>query len=329
MQPPELDQSAIDALFMKSSATATSNTTSNVVAVKFGSKNSISSSQMQGLTALVQLFARGASFRFSTWLGTVTKFSLISVERVLFSEFLGNIVPDENYVASWEMAPVDAPCLAYLDICLVDPMIDLLLGGIGSASQRKHSTDITEIESAILDSVMQALCSEFSNAWRSAEIGVRHQKRLLSAYHSQAMPARDNALSLTFEVQVGNIQGGLTLLFSGLASDTLLRAVAKQEVRRAPSQLMKQRLQEKALTFHYGAILQLPIVKVSANAVQQLRPGSFLPLQLSTESPAVLLVAGKPMFHAQPVAAGQHKGAHLIQVAQVTPTQSSKRETES
>src|ERR1700735_4007817 len=142
MQTPELDQSAIDALFMKSSSTATSNI-GNVVSVKFGSKNSLSSSQMQGLTALVQLFARGASFRFSTWLGTVTKLSLSSVERVLFSEFLGNIVPDENYVASWEMAPVDAPCLAYMDICLIDPIIDLLLGGIGSSGMRKQSTDIT------------------------------------------------------------------------------------------------------------------------------------------------------------------------------------------
>jgi flagellar motor switch protein FliM len=325
MQTPELDQSAIDALFMKSSSTATSNI-GNVVSVKFGSKNSLSSSQMQGLTALVQLFARGASFRFSTWLGTVTKLSLISVERVLFSEFLGNIVPDENYVASWEMAPVDAPCLAYMDICLIDPVIDLLLGGLGASSMRKQSGDITEIESAILDSVMQAMCSEFTNAWRSADIGVRHQRRLLSAYHSQAMPARDNALSLSFEMQVGSTQGSLTLLFSGLASDTLLRAVAKQEIRRAPSQLMKQRLQEKALSFRYGAILQLPIVKVSAHAVQQLRPGSFLPLQLSTETPAMLLVAGKPMFQAQPVAAGMHKGAHLTQTAYVVSGSSQKRE---
>src|ERR1700731_2291794 len=195
MQTPELDQSAIDALFMKSSATASSNNIGNVVSVKFGSKNSISSSQMQGLTALVQLFARGASFRFSTWLGTVTKFSLISVERVLFSEFLGNIVPDENYVASWEMSPVDAPCLACRDVCLIDPIIDLLWGGLGSASLRKQSTEITEIEAAILDSVMHAMSAEFSNAWRSADIEVRHQKRLLSSYHSQPMPARDNAFS--------------------------------------------------------------------------------------------------------------------------------------
>ncbi|HWZ51326.1 MAG TPA: flagellar motor switch protein FliM [Granulicella sp.] len=326
MQTPELDQSAIDALFMKSSSTAAKENGSNVVSVKFGSKNSISSSQMQGLTALVQLFARSASFRFSTWLGAVTKVGLISVERVLFSEFLGNIVPDENYVASWEMAPVDAPCLAYMDVCLIDPIIDLLLGGIGAASLRKQSTEITEIESAILDSVMQAMCAEFSNAWRSADIEVRHQKRLLSSYHSQAMPARDNALCLSFEVQVGTTQGSMALLFSGLASDTLLRAVAKQEIRRAPSQLMKQKLQEKSLTFRYGAILQLPIVKVSAHAVQQLRPGSFLPLQLSTETPATLLVAGKPMFHAQPVAAGLHKGAFLTQVANVSSSTTRRRE---
>jgi flagellar motor switch protein FliM len=313
MQSPELDQSAIDALFMKSSTAAAAKGGAGVVPLKFGSTNSISSSQMQGLTALLQLFAHGVSFRMSTWLATAVKMSLVSAERVPFSEFLGTMVPDENYVASWRMDPVNAPCLAYTDICLIHPIIDLLLGGTGSTSLRRQPVEITEIEASILDSVMNAMCAEFSNAWRSAGIEIHHQQRLLSSSHSQAMPARDNALSLTFEMQIGNSQGSLTLLFSGLASDNLLGAIKAREIKRATSQTTKQRLQEKALAFRYGAILQLPTVKVSASALRQLQPGSVLPLQVPTDTPALFLVGGRPMFQARPVAAGLHKGAYLAQ----------------
>lgn len=320
MQTPELDLSAIEALNRKSAATAEAKSLSSITPVKFGSTHSISSSQMQGLTALVQLFACGVSFRLGTWLGTTAKVSLVSVERLLFSEFLGTIAPDKGYVASWKMEPVNAPCLAYMDVCLIDPVVDLLLGGTGSISMGRQPAEVTEIEASILDSVMHAICAEFNNAWKPAAIEVHHQERLLSSYHSQVMPARDNALCLRFEMRVGAAQGSLTLLFSGLASDTLLRAIKTQEARRVPSQTMKQRLKERALVFRYGVTLQLPIVKVSAQAVRCLEPGSLLPLHVSTESPAVLLVAGKPMFHARPVSAGLHKGAYLTHAAYASPS---------
>lgn len=315
METGELDQNAIDALFRKSSVSSVETGGGNVVPIKLGSTKSISGSQMQGLTALVQLFARGVSFRLGALLGAAAKVSMVSVERVLFSDFLGGITLDENYVASWRIEPTNAPCLVYMDTCLVDPVVDLLLGGTGSASLRRQPPDLTEIETSILDSVMQAMCAEFTNAWSSAAIEVRHQQRVLSSYHSQAMPARDNALCLGFEMQVGATQGSLTLLFSSLASDTLLRAVEMQESTHAASRTVKQQLRERALAFRYGITLQLPIVNVSTQAVRGLQPGSILPLPVPTESSSVLLVAGKPMFYAQPVSTGLHKGAYLTQRA--------------
>jgi flagellar motor switch protein FliM len=313
MQNPELDQSAIDALFLKSSATAKEQAGLKVVPVKFGSTSSISSAQMQGLKALVQLFARGIGFRFGAWLGAAVKMSLVSVERIVFGDFLGSIVPDENYVAAWNMEPVNAPCFVCMDISLIDPMIDLLLGGTGSTSLRHQPGDITDIEAAILDSVMHEMCSEFTNAWKAAGIEVRHQQRLLSSSHSQAMPARDNPICLSFELQVNSFQGSLQLLLSGLASDTLLRAIKAEQARRAPSPALKQKLRDKALTFRYGASLQLPIAGVSAQAIHCLQPGSILPLNVSTQVPAVFMVAGTPMFYSQPIAAGPHRGAYLTQ----------------
>jgi flagellar motor switch protein FliM len=286
-----------------------------IVPVKFGSTNSLSSSQMQGLTALVQLFARGVSFRLGAWLGTAVRVSLVSAERILFSEFLDTIGAHDSYVASLKMEPVNSSCLAYLDFSLIDPTIDLLLGGSGSASLSREPSDITDIEVSILDSVMHEICDELSNAWKSLSIEVHHQQRLLSSHHGQAMPVRDSALSLSFEVLIGHAQGSLRFLFSGLATDTLLRAITTENTKRTPSPALKQKLQERALRFRYGASLQLPIVSISAHALNTLEPGSVLPLRVSTDTPAVFMVAGKTMFHAQPVATGLRRGAYLTQTA--------------
>lgn len=287
----------------------------HVMPVKFGSTNSISSSQMMGLTSLIQLFTRGVSFRLSAWLGTAVRVSMISIERVLFGEFLSNITPDDHYVASLRMYPVDAPSSAYLGISLVDPMIDLLLGGSGSISLRPEPAEITEIEVSILASVMQEVCLELSNAWGSVGIEIRHQQRLLSSYHGQAMPVRDNALCLSFEMQIGQVQGSLQFVFSGLASDALLRAITIENATRAPSPALRQRLRQCAQRFRYGATLQLPAVAVSAHALNRLQPGSILPLGISADDPAVLMVGGKPLFHAHPVASGARRGAYLTKAA--------------
>ncbi len=313
MQIPELDQSTTDALFRKSSATAAADTERNVVPLRFGATNSISSGQMHGLTALVQLFARGVSFRLGAWLGTSVTLSLVSAERILFSEFLGKIIPDASYIASWKMEPVNAACLAYMDMAFVDPIIDLLLGGKGSNSVSLQPGEITDIEASILDSVMEEMCAEFSNSWKSSGIEVHHQKRLLSSYDGQAMPVRDNALCLSFEMQIGTVQKSLQVLFSGLAADTLLRAIAEENAKRAPSAAMRQKLAARAMHFRYGASLQLPIVSVSALALNNLQLGSILPLRVSTGTPAVFMVAGTPMFYARPIAAGPHRAAYLDQ----------------
>ena len=320
MKNPELEQNAPDGILKKSPAAVASAREPNVAPVKFGSTNSISSSQMMALTALVQLFTRGASFRLTAWLGAAVRVSLTSVERILFGEFLGNIAPDDHYVVSLRMHPVDAACSAYLGIALVDPMIDLLLGGNGTGCLRPESAEITEIEVSILGSVMQEVCAELSNAWSSVGIEVRHQQRLLSSYHGQAMPVRDNALCLNFEMQIGQVQGSLQFVFSGLASDVLLRAITVEKTTRTPSPALRQKLQECALRFQYGATLQLPIVTVSAHALNNLQPGSILPLRVSTDTSALLMVAGKPLFHAQPVAAGPRRGAYLTRAADLPKT---------
>ena len=294
-----------------SGAATAPGTSVHVTPVKFGSTNSISSSQMMGLTSLMQLFTRGVSFRLSAWLGAAVRVSMSSIKRVLFGDFLSNITPDDHYVVSLRMQPVDAACSAYLGISLVDPMIDLLLGGTGLSSLRPEPAEITEIEVSILASVMQEVCVEMSNAWGSVGIEIHHQQRLLSSYHGQAMPVRDNALCLSFEMQIGQVQGSLQFVFSGLASDALLRAITIENATRAPSPALRQRLQQCAQRFRYGATLQLPAVAVSAHALNRLRPGSVLPLGISADHPAVLMVGGKPLFHAHPVASGARRGAYL------------------
>jgi flagellar motor switch protein FliM len=291
------------------------NPESLILPVKFGSTNSIGSSQMQRLTALVQIFTRAAGFRLGAWLSTAARVNLVSVERIVFSDFLEGIAQDGSYVASLRVQPVNAPCLSYMDICLIDPIIDLLLGGIGSGSLSPESTDITDIEASILDSVMQEICAELTNAWKSVGIEVHHQQRLLSSYHGQAMPARDNALCLSFELQVGEVRGNLRLLFSGLASDALLRAATTESTRSHLSPALEQELRQRALRFRYAGTLQLPVANVSAQVLNELRPGSVLPLEISTAIPALFIVAGQPMFQAQPVAIGERKGAYLTQAS--------------
>ncbi|HEX9198075.1 MAG TPA: FliM/FliN family flagellar motor C-terminal domain-containing protein, partial [Acidobacteriaceae bacterium] len=61
----------------------------------------------------------------------------------------------------------------------------------------------------------------------------------------------------------------------------------------------------------FGAVLQFPPMRLNAQELADLAPGKVLRLPLPRQSSAELCVGGLPMFNAQPVRSGEHRGAQV------------------
>ncbi len=138
---------------------------------------------------LNDLFARNLTHNLAAWLRTRFQVNLVSAEQIVFNEFLLRI-PEISYVASVRLEPLGALSVLQLDLALVPPIIDLLLGGEGRDGTQR---ELTDIEESIVASVAEIICRELTAAWQpvgsaSTSSAVRCRPRWRASCRSTKRP---------------------------------------------------------------------------------------------------------------------------------------------
>jgi flagellar motor switch protein FliM len=278
---------------------------------RFGTTTSINKQQLRSIIALTQLFTRGLNLNMRRWLSPSFHINLLSAERIPYSEIVHAPTLDETYVTTLAVGPDALASLFQMDLDLVYPMVDLLLGGAGKTGVRREPT---EIEGAILRSVVELVCRDLSTAWRSTGLEVRYDRSLSNLTIDRLMPVAESTLCLNFEILLEAHRGTLRLIFPSEVSNILIRSVdAPHKTARKQSDEYRRTLFDRVLKIKYPVTLHLPKVRVSVGALSKLATGEVLELNLYEETTSILSVAKRPMFVAVPVNAGARLGAHILE----------------
>lgn len=70
-------------------------------------------------------------------------------------------------------------------------------------------------------------------------------------------------------------------------------------------------MEAAARRIRFGGSLQLPNVRVAANTIECLEPGTVLRLNLPGNTKLVWQVGGQHLSEAQPISFGLHRGARI------------------
>ena len=250
-----LKQDEIDALFQAARATSpepqrTSGSTSSVVPYNFGRAGQISNEQLRAISMLNDLFARNLTHNLAAWLRCRFQVNLVSAEQIPFSEFLMRI-PEISYVTSVRLEPLGALSVLQLDLALAPPIIDLLLGGGGKEGPLR---ELTDIEEAILGSVVEIICRELTAAWQSVGLSFNFERRQMQTQVARIMSVNEKTLCLSFEIRMPQGSGLLNLAFPAVVANTILRRLTSDWGRRrrhAPE--TRARLEAAARRIRFGA----------------------------------------------------------------------------
>ncbi len=201
-----------------------------------------------------------------------------------------------------------------LDLKVAFPIIDLLLGGEGKglASTR----EITEIEQQILESVARIVCRELGAAWQAVELRVDFEKRLELGEAQRLMPPNEKILSLSFEIALLEMRGGLNLAVPVALSHALLRKISvdwSDSRRRGPVE-WRERLKRRLLECSFPVELGVEGLSATVGELTKLEAGSLLPLRRCAQLPASLLVGGINLFGAVPARCGETRAALLLEM---------------
>jgi flagellar motor switch protein FliM len=275
--------------------------------------------QLRAINQLHEIFARNLTTAIGGYLRIVFDCSLVSAEHLTFLEFLDRI-PEKAYLASCELAPVGATALLHLDLTIVFPIIDVMLGGEGKSGDLTR--DITEIEEQVLESIVRIVCRELQTAWQAIalEFNFGARQRLLQT--QRLMPPEEKNLCLSFEIKMSETRGTLNLAIPAVVSNALLRKISADFTyqRRSASAETRSRIQNKLLDCLFPVELSMTDLGVPLQDLADLAPGCLLPFPRNASAPALMLIDEVRLCSAAPVRVGPHRGARVLFVDAPIPS---------
>jgi flagellar motor switch protein FliM len=309
----QLGQGDIDALFAAAGANASSQSaaqTSEALLERydFSRAGQISNDKMRAISSVNDLFARNLMHTLGAWLRTPFKMKLVAGEQLPFSEFLERLSAP-TYICSIRLEPLGAVGLLELELALASPMVDVLLGGVGRAWPTR---ELTDIEEAILTSVVQMAVRELNLAWQPVGLEFVFEKRESEPAVARMMTAGEKTLCVSFEARMPEAQGTMNLCLPAVVLNAILRRLISEGDR--PKRRSKEahaRIRELMGEAKIGTVLQFPMMRLRGSELAALEPGTILRLPLAKHSASELRVGGLRFGSAHPVRTGEHRGAQI------------------
>ncbi len=316
-----LNQEEIDKLFHSSKASAPPQPKAPRRAVHqcdFRQSGQLSKDQVRQLTSLHENFAPNLSNSLGAYLRVAFQMSLVAVEQLTYNEFLGRL-PELTYFSTALLMPIEETAALQMDLSLIFPMIDLLLGGPGNGLA--EARDLTEIEEQIAATVTGVLWRELQTTWQITwPLDFQGGPRLKQAQIITLIPPSERVLNVSFEIQLTDVHGVLNLVFPAIVSNTLLRKLSLQGMfhRRRRSEDSAARIRKRLREASVSINLDLAHVPLRIRDIVDMELGQILPLRHSLEEPMLISLNGTPVFDGTPVSCGSARGA-LIQTKLPVP----------
>jgi len=315
----QLGQGDIDALFAAAGANPSASpagATNEVLLERydFSRAGQISNDQMRAISSVNDLFARNLMHTLGAWLRTPFKMKLVAGEQLPFSEFLERL-SSPSYICSIRLEPLGAVGLLELELALASPIVDVLLGGVGRAWPTR---ELTDIEEAILTSVVQMTVQELNLAWQSVGLEFVFEKRESEPAVARMLTAGEKTLCVSFEARMPEAQGAMNLCLPAVVLNAILRRLISEGDR--PKRRSKEahaRIRELMGEVKVGAALQFPVMRLRGSELTALELGTVLRLPLPRHSASELRVGGLQFGRAHPVRTGEHRGAQLEEISDI------------
>jgi flagellar motor switch protein FliM len=276
----------------------------------FRSAGRLSNENARALIAMNETFARGLASALDAYLGTGLDLKVKALEQLPVKEHIAAI-PPLSYIVPFSLSTIPSTMIMEIDIDLVFPIIELLLGGKGTTNS--GARDLSEIEEEIMQDVTSLVARHAENAWHMPRMSLTLSRRIKASQLHQYCPPNEKVTSIRFEAEIAGTIGSFQLVFPSAFVNALIKQMKLEEPRRKgglrffPAPNIRERILDCDVMLEAG----VPRVKVAVRDLIALQPGCVLKLRAPVRNPGILTVEGMEMFEASPVRNGSQKAAQL------------------
>jgi flagellar motor switch protein FliM len=280
----------------------------------------LSNENSRALTALHEKLALNVTNSLEVYLGTSLRLKLLSLEQMPIHDYMSSVAVN-SYLVPCALNIMESNFLLDMDLSLIFPIIDLLLGGSGTAVGEVR--ELTEIDEEIMQSITNLIVAEVDRAWRLLNLQLTPGHCIKSPVISQIFPVNEKLVLLMFEMAVGGTTGPFKIVLPTSFVGFLLRHLKAGQSKKISSlhHLPKPSLRERMLECEIGVAVDIVKMQVSVRDLIDLKPGMILRMKAPIRNEGQLTVEDVAIFDASPVRSGAMKAAQLMARSQ-EPTMS-------
>ena len=270
----------------------------------------LSNENARALTALHEKFAINVTNSLELYLGTSLRLKLLSLEQMAILDYTSKIASN-SYLLPCALNVMESNFLIEMDIALIFPIIDLLLGGAGTASE--DTRELTDIDEEIMQSVTALIIKEVERSWRTLNLSLTPGRCIKPAMIQQVFLANEKLVLLMFEMTLGGTTGPFNIVLPTSFVGFLLRHLKAAQSKKISSLrlLRNPSLRERILDCDFTVAADITQMRVVVKDLIDLKPGAILRMKAPVRNPGRLTVEDVEIFEALPVRNGARKAAQL------------------
>lgn len=281
-------------------------------AFNFSRAGVVGGDQVRTLRALDEQFARNLTHTLGAWLRSNVAIVPTASEQTVFSSFAERVANGSHVLPLTMRTHTQEVRGAFsLSLSLAPVIIDFLLGGSGRTGS--VNKELTEIEEAVLASVIGLILREWTAAWSSLSVEFAAEAQKREDRGQRLMAMQERVFCCTFQVTLAELAGELSFCLPSAAVITTLRAASHLRDHRQRPPEERRRMLHRLRGARVYTTLSFPSVRLRASDLRNLQVGSLLPLPLSRGVPAELRAGGVYVHRAEPVRAGDHRAARIAE----------------
>jgi flagellar motor switch protein FliM len=270
--------------------------------------------QMRSLQTMHEGFGRNFGAALSALLRTIVEAKLTSVDQLTYGEFVFSL-ENPTCFNLINAPPLEGQLILDINLSLLFPMIDRLLGGSGDAMPPTRRP-LTEIELRLVSRVINLFFAEMKHAWHNVlEMDLSLDRVESNPQLVQIVPPNEVVVLISFELTIGDSRGMINLCIPFNAIERISPQlmsnswVAYGKKTATPDNV--QRISSQLSGSLVEVVVDLAETRLSTADLIGLRVGDIITTEKEVGRPLVVSVEGKPKFHAQ---VGAFKGRKAIQV---------------
>jgi flagellar motor switch protein FliM len=271
----------------------------------------LSNENARALTSLHEKFALNVTNSLEVYLGTSIRLEMLSLEQLTLQDYISSVAPN-TYLLPCALNVMESNLLMEMDIRLIFPIIDLLLGGAGTTSS-DEPRELTEIDEEIVESITALIIKEVDRSWRTLNLSPTPGHCIKPALITQIYPANEKLVLLMFEMTIGTTTGSFKIVLPTSFVGFLLRHMKAAQSKKISSlrHFPNPSLRERILDCDFNVALDITQMRVLVKDLIDLKPGVILKMKAPVKNPGRLTVEGVDIFEALPVRSGALKAAQL------------------